>query len=809
MLYTFKETLVDPDNHLSNWNASDASPCSWTGVNCTDGSVSAIVFPKTWSMSGPFPSETFGKLSNLETLDLHNLTGVFPRDVVDCSKLLTLNLSWSYISGAVPDEISKLKQLQVLDLSYAEFNGTVSNSSIGALQELRSLRLHSNYFVGAIPESISSLRKLEQLTLSGNLWNGTIPAGIFKLPSLRMLWLGDDETTGEVPYSDLSGWENMESLRLRMINFPQGPFPRGVESMRNLTMLHLSYCNLTGPIPEYIRNLTKLQAINLEFNQLNGSIPDMFGDMASLRDLYLNSNQLSGSIPASLWKCTKLSVLFLFSNNMHGDIAGIGNFTGLTRMDISNNMFSGAIPQALGNLTRLTQLNLSWNNLTGEIPARIAEWEDIYELRMKSNQITGEIPYTLGTKAAFNWVDFGSNQLHGVIPPNLCRGNQLQYFSAKTNKLTSSIPETYLNCSSLVTLWLANNYLNGTLEQNPLANKPKLAYFSVANNNFSGSLPVFARSNSTLQLLDLSGNKFTGEIPAEVDVNDLPKLRVLMLSNNQLQGKIPLWIGNLKQLQVLDLSNNQLTDSIPTDFGNLDGFKVGATEDDSAFENIPYSLAFDLNLTLADLSTPTTRILRATTVMDLSSNALNGSIPDDITNLASIVYLILSDNELEGEIPLGFANLTRLEVLYLDRNKLTGAILPELPSTVGKFNVSYNNLSGEVPSDGQMGTFTSSSYLPGNDGLCGTILNRVCMSVGTPPSPQPNAGVEEPDDEMQTSDVMSMAGVGVGLAVGFFGVLIISFLWTPARLCLYGSSMMFEEKSVVINHVTHSFRAIR
>lgn len=66
LLYTFKETLVDVDNHLSNWNASDATPCSWTGVNCTsEGSVSAIVFPQIWSMSGPFPTETFGKVYDL------------------------------------------------------------------------------------------------------------------------------------------------------------------------------------------------------------------------------------------------------------------------------------------------------------------------------------------------------------------------------------------------------------------------------------------------------------------------------------------------------------------------------------------------------------------------------------------------------------------------------------------------------------------------------------------------------------------------------------------------------------------------
>ncbi|KAG0583517.1 hypothetical protein KC19_3G143200 [Ceratodon purpureus] len=610
LLLSWKESLEDVDNYLGDWNASDSTPCLWNGVSCTQSSISAINFSNFLSLAGPISGHTFGKFANLTALDVGNanLSGLFPRDIVNCSKLVTLNLSWSYIGGEVPADISNLKQLQVLDLSFAYFNGTISNSSIGELRELLALGLHSNFFEGSVPESISSLSNLQKLTLGLNLWTGTLPSGIFKLRNLRVFWLGDD-LLDTVPLSDLSSWENMESLRLHDVKFPPGSFPAGVEKMTQLTVLQLSLCNLTGPIPSFLQKLTRLEVINLDNNTLNGDIPDIFGGMANLSDFSVQLNQLSGTIPASLWQCKKLTVLFLYDNLLQGGISGIGNFSGLTRLDISGNNFSGPIPPALGNLTGITQINLSFNNLSGEIPPGVADWKELYEFRINRNQITGEIPYTLGTECFFKSVDLGSNKLEGLIPPNLCRGNLLVYLSAQGNMFTGPIPETYGNCTSLETLWLSNNQLEGPVPAGLWGGAVINGMF-LYNNNLNGSIDASIGKAQSLSLLFRAGsNMLNGTLTHQL--SNLTNLTELLLCGNSLSGSIPPAISNCKHLQQLSLSRNDFEGAIPDELADLPNL-------------------FNL---------------------DLSDNRLTGPIPIEFFSSLPLQLLNVAFNNLSGVIP--------------------------------------------------------------------------------------------------------------------------------------------------------------
>jgi hypothetical protein len=170
------------------------------------------------------------------------LSGVFPGDLVDCAQLVSINMSWTWIGGEVPEEISKLKRLQHLDVSYGNFNGTLADGIFGGLQELETLSLHGNYFSGSVPESIASLKNLQTLTLSINQWTGTLPPGILELASLRVFWLGDDDMD-VMPMLNLAAWVNMQELRFHNVRFQEGPFPAGVERMTNL-----GFCNSHGAI---------------------------------------------------------------------------------------------------------------------------------------------------------------------------------------------------------------------------------------------------------------------------------------------------------------------------------------------------------------------------------------------------------------------------------------------------------------------------------------------------------------------------------------------------------------------------------
>ena len=83
-------------------------------------------------------------------------------------------------------------------------------------------------------------------------------------------------------------------------------------------------------------------------------------------------------------------------------------------------------------------------------------------------------------------------------------------------------------------------------------------------------LPSYVLGLSNLEELNISNNKITGALPAEI--HNLSKLRVLNASNNLMTG-VPAEVGQLQNLEVLDLSNNKLT-GLPYELGNLKKLKT-------------------------------------------------------------------------------------------------------------------------------------------------------------------------------------------------------------------------------------------
>ncbi|XP_057484938.1 receptor-like protein 18 [Actinidia eriantha] len=72
--------------------------------------------------------------------------------------------------------------------------------------------------------------------------------------------------------------------------------------------------------------------------------------------------------------------------------------------------------------------------------------------------------------------------------------------------------------------------------------------------------------------IDLSSNKFSGEIPNVI--GGLIALHVLNLSHNTLTGRIPSHLGDLANLESLDLSSNQLIGKIPNQLTSLTFLEV-------------------------------------------------------------------------------------------------------------------------------------------------------------------------------------------------------------------------------------------
>ncbi|XP_065878259.1 inactive LRR receptor-like serine/threonine-protein kinase BIR2 [Euphorbia lathyris] len=112
--------------------------------------------------------------------------------------------------------------------------------------------------------------------------------------------------------------------------------------------------------------------------------------------------------------------------------------------------------------------------------------------------------------------------------------------------------------------------------------------------------------------------------------------------------------------------------------------------------------------------------------LDLSSNALSGTIPTQICSwLPFLVTLDLSSNDLSGHIPPDLANCTYLNNLVLSDNRLSGPIPNELSrlNRLKKFSVEKNDLSGSIPSF--FSTFDPAGF-DQNDGLCGELIGSKC-----------------------------------------------------------------------------------
>ncbi|XP_019080408.1 receptor-like protein EIX2 [Vitis vinifera] len=215
-----------------------------------------------------------------------------------------------------------------------------------------------------------------------------------------------------------------------------------------------------------------------------------------------------------------------------------------------------------------------------------------------------------------------------------------------------------------------------------------------------------------LRYLDLSMNNFGGlKIPKFI--GSFKRLRYLNLSGASFGGTIPPHLGNLSSLLYLDLNSYSL-ESVENDLhwlsglsslrhlnlGNIDFSKAAAY-----WHRAVNSLSSLLELrlpgcglsSLPDLSLPFGNVT-SLSVLDLSTNGFNSSIPLWLFNFSSLAYLDLNSNSLQGSVPEGFGYLISFKYIDFSSNLFIG----HLPRDLGKlFNLrtlklSFNSISGEI-----------------------------------------------------------------------------------------------------------------
>ncbi|XP_039023429.1 LRR receptor-like serine/threonine-protein kinase GHR1 [Hibiscus syriacus] len=593
-LLEFKKGIKhDPTGYvLNSWNEEsidfNGCPSSWNGIVCNGGNVAGVIL------------DNLGLSVNADLSVFLNLT-----------KLVKLSLSNNSIAGVIPHNIGAFKSLEFFDLSDNLFSSALP-LGIGKLESLRNLSLAGNNFSGSIPDTISELASILYLDLSRNSLSGMLPTSLTELNGLLYLNLSFNQFTKSIP--------------------------KGFELVSGLQVLDLQGNMLDGSFSGEFFLLSNASHVDFSMNMLRSSSPQKLlpGISESIQFLNLSHNQLTGSLvgEAELQLFGNLKVLDLSYNQLSGELPGFNFAYDLQVLKLSNNRFTGFIPNVLlkADSLLLTELDLSGNNLTGPISMIMST--NLQILNLSSNGITGELPLLSGSCAV---LDLSNNKLEGNLTRILKWGN-IEFLDLSQNRLTGLIPEL---------------------------------------------TPQFLRLNH----LNLSHNSLTSSLPKVI--LQYPKLRVLDLSFNQLDGPFINDLLNLDTLEELHLGSNLFTGAI----------------------RFSPSSKSDLH------------------ILDLSHNQLSGYFPDQFGSLAGLQALNLAGNNLAGSLPTSLSDMNSLRSLDISQNNFTGSLPNKVPNGLQSFNVSYNDLSGVVPES--LRKFPTSSFYPGNSKL------------HLPSSPGPNSGPAE------------------------------------------------------------------
>ncbi|KAF7809690.1 putative LRR receptor-like serine/threonine-protein kinase [Senna tora] len=284
---------------------------------------------------------------------------------------------------------------------------------------------------------------------------------------------------------------------------------------------------------------------------------------------------------------SRLTELTLDQAGYAGSLASSStwNLPYLETLDVSNNYFSGQIPESLSNLTRLRRLALSGNSFTGEIPSSIGSLSNLEELYLDNNNLEGPIPSSLNKLKRLKRLEIQINNLNGHIPTDLGSLTDLYYLDISDNAITGGIPASLPN--SLVELSARNNSLSGFLTSESFRDLMYLQVLDLSYNKLTGSVPIVLFEIPSLEQLSLSFNELSSmEIPASSSSYNLGSesgLIAVDLSNNGIEGLLPSFMGMMPKLTSLSLENNKFTGMIPTQYALKTVFPE---EDVSAFERL-------------------------------------------------------------------------------------------------------------------------------------------------------------------------------------------------------------------------------
>uniref|UniRef100_A0A803MWJ0 Leucine-rich repeat-containing N-terminal plant-type domain-containing protein n=1 Tax=Chenopodium quinoa TaxID=63459 RepID=A0A803MWJ0_CHEQI len=369
-----------------------------------------------------------------------NLTE-FPELLQNQTYLQDLDLSKNNIRGEIPQWIFQVGNniLEYLDLSHNFLTGSLVNLP---WNNLLFIDVSSNLLHGPLPlPSVTTF----WFATSNNNFTGPINPSICTLTSLTLLDLSNNSLGGEFPHCLGNVSDDLVVLNLGSNNI-HGSLPSTFSKCSNLQFLDFSSNLLQGLVSRSLANCTNLQLVNFKSNQLRDEFSYCLHTLPQIQVLDMSSNRLNGSITDSKAErglFSMLQILDLSGNNFRGKIPAtyIRSFRAMMNISVyngssspkymgapvSNSLRDGynySIVLSFGGvdrryekiITTLATLDLSNNDFSGEIPDCIGQLVSIHGLNLSHNRLTGHLPSSLGNLKLLNSMDLSDNMFTGKIP---------------------------------------------------------------------------------------------------------------------------------------------------------------------------------------------------------------------------------------------------------------------------------------------------------------------------------------------------------------------------------------------------------
>ncbi|KAI4305067.1 hypothetical protein L6164_028456 [Bauhinia variegata] len=445
--------------------------------------------------------------------------------------------------------------------------------------------------------------------------------------------------------------------------------------------------------------------------------------MKNLEKLDLSSNRFSDNLPQCLSNLSKLRVLDLTNNMLSGNFPSfIVNLTSLEYISLHENDIEGTfLLRTLANHSKLEVLHLLSRSSMLQVETENPQWHPTFRLkslilqRCNLNMKSGRtIPTFLLFQNNLKYVDLSHNNMVGTFPSWLMQNNYgLKVFILRNNSLVvnsfeGNIPSSIGEMRQLMSLDLSNNRFIGEIAEQLITNCTYLQYLRLSNNFLQGQIIPKSLTQTWLEYLYLNNNNFSGKV--EEAVGNITSLTVMDISNNSISGQIPSSIGRCSFLKVLLMAENQLEGQIPSGLFNLQYLEILDLSHNKLSRSGPNlnltSLRF-LHLQNNGLSSSITYMFSMTSkleVLDLRDNKFSGHIPTWISKFSKLAVLLLGGNNFRGHIPIKLCEIKTYSMLDLSHNKFNGSIpscIANLPFQVPEY-VDYHPRFEIFPSRGPL-----------------------------------------------------------------------------------------------------------